>query len=74
VPRTANYAINRATLPFVLKLADCGVIEALRTDPHLREGLQIFRGRVTHAHVAQTQDFAFVPAAEAIHSAGVEQP
>lgn len=52
VPRTATYAINRATLPFVATLADDGVEQALRTNDHLRDGLHVFRGRATRAELA----------------------
>jgi len=52
VPRTSTYALNRATLPFVKELAGRGVIEALRANAHLRNGLNIFRGEATHREVA----------------------
>jgi len=54
VPRTSTYALNNATLPFVLALADKGWKAALQRDPHLRSGLNICQGRVTHREVAQT--------------------
>ncbi len=53
VPRTSTYALNNATLPFVLALADQGWKAALQSDPHLRNGLNICQGRVTHREVAQ---------------------
>jgi alanine dehydrogenase len=52
VPRTSTYALNNATLPFVLALADHGWREALRRDPHLKTGLNIAAGRITHREVA----------------------
>jgi len=52
VPRTSTYALNNATLPFVLALADHGWREALRRDPHLKAGLNIAAGRITHREVA----------------------
>jgi alanine dehydrogenase len=52
VPRTSTYALNAATLPFVLELAGCGWREALKRDPHLRAGLNICEGKVTHPTVA----------------------
>jgi alanine dehydrogenase len=52
VARTATVALNNATLPFILALAERGWRQALRDDPHLRHGLNICRGRVTHAAVA----------------------
>ena len=44
VARTSTFALNNATLPFVLALADKGVLAALRADPHLRAGLNVLRG------------------------------
>jgi alanine dehydrogenase len=52
VPRTSAAALNNATLQFVLKLADLGWQAALGADPHLRDGLNICNGKVTHAAVA----------------------
>jgi alanine dehydrogenase len=53
VPRTSTYALNHATLPFVKALAGRGVAEALRADPHLRNGLNVCRGAVTNRQVAE---------------------
>ncbi len=52
VPRTSTFALNNATLPFVLALADHGVREALRRDPHLLNGLNVMAGQLTHRAVA----------------------
>ena len=52
VPRTATYALNSATLPFVIALADHGWKAALQRNPPLRNGLNICRGRVTNREVA----------------------
>ena len=53
VPRTSTYALNNATLPFVLALADKGWRRALADDAHLRNGLNVHRGRIAHAAVAE---------------------
>ncbi len=53
VPRTSAQALNNATLPFVLKLADLGYRTGLTQDLHLRRGLNVFRGQITHAGVAE---------------------
>jgi len=53
VPRTSAYALTNATLPFVLALADKGWKRALADDPHLRDGLNVALGKVTHPAVAQ---------------------
>ena len=52
VPRTSTFALNHATLPHVLALADQGVRAALARDPHLRAGLNVHAGRITHPGVA----------------------
>jgi alanine dehydrogenase len=53
VPRTSTYALNSATLPFVLALADQGWKTALQRDRHLRNGLNVCRGRLTNREVAE---------------------
>ena len=54
VPRTAAFALNNATLPFVVKLADQGLREALARDRHLLAGLNVHRGCITHEAVAKS--------------------
>jgi alanine dehydrogenase len=66
VPRTSTYALNNATLPFVLALAAKGWQRALADDPHLRNGLNVARGRVTHPEVAAAVNVPYFPAEEAI--------
>ena len=51
-PRTSSEALNNATLPFGLALADHG-LDALRADPHLARGLNVLKGEITHPAVAQ---------------------
>ena len=53
VARTSAVALNNATLPFVLAIAERGWRRALSDDPHLRNGLNVSRGRLTHAAVAR---------------------
>ncbi|MGE3919057.1 MAG: alanine dehydrogenase, partial [Hyphomicrobiaceae bacterium] len=53
VARTSTFALNNATLPFVLALADKGTVRALADDPHLAAGLNVHRGRITHRAVAE---------------------
>jgi alanine dehydrogenase len=52
VARTSTFALNNVTLPFTLALADKGWRQALRDDPHLRNGLNVQAGRITHPAVA----------------------
>jgi alanine dehydrogenase len=62
VPRTSTYALNNATLPFVLALADKGWKRALADDGHLRNGLNVARGKVTHPEVAAALKLPYSPA------------
>jgi len=62
VARTSTFALNNATLPFVLALADHGWREALRRDPHLLNGLNVCDGRITCEPVAKAQDLSYTPA------------
>ena len=54
VPRTSTLALNNATLPYVLRLADLGPEAAMRADAGLRNGLTVHRGRITEPAVAET--------------------
>jgi len=60
VARTSTQALNNATLPFVLALADEGPIDALRSDPHLRAGLNVHERKLTHPAVADALAIAWV--------------
>jgi alanine dehydrogenase len=53
VARTATIALNNATLPYVLELANKGWKRAIEENPHLRNGLNIEAGRIVHPAVAQ---------------------
>jgi alanine dehydrogenase len=68
VPRTSTYALNHATLPFVMEIADHGVIEALRRDPHLRNGLSVCRGAVTRREAAEALGYRWT---EPLHALGL---
>ena len=62
VARTSTLALNNATLPRVMALANLGWQQALRDDEHLRHGLNLCSGQVTHAAVAQALGLAHTPA------------
>lgn len=66
VSRTSSHALNNATLPFVLALADHGYRKALAQDPHLRNGLNVHRGRLTCEAVARALAMPWLAAAQAI--------
>ena len=61
VPRTSAFALNHATLPFVLALADKGWQQACRDDPHLLAGLNIHRGKIACRAVAQSLGMECMP-------------
>jgi alanine dehydrogenase len=61
VSRTSTFALNNVTLPFVLALADKGYRRALGQDPHLRRGLNVHEGRITHRAVAEALKLKFTP-------------
>jgi alanine dehydrogenase len=53
VPLTATEALNKATLPYVMELANKGVDTALNENPHLAMGLNIKNGEVVHEAVRE---------------------
>ena len=53
VARTSTFALNNATLPFILALADRGSEGAMRDDPHLLNGLNVYKGQISHPAVAE---------------------
>jgi alanine dehydrogenase len=60
VPRTSTFALNNATLPFVLALANNGYQRALSRDSHLRNGLNVAFGKVTCKPVAEALGYKYV--------------
>ena len=66
VPRTSTLALNNATLPYVTALANKGLKRALADDPGLRNGLNVYQGRVTCEAVANDLHYDYLPAVEAL--------
>lgn len=66
VARTSTVALNNATLPFALALADKGYRRALAEDIHLRRGLNVHEGRVTYKEVSEALGTPYTPAEEAL--------
>ena len=66
VPRTSTLALNKATLPFLMRLADKGYQKALKEDKNFLEGLNVFKGEVTYKAVADTFGYKFTSALQAI--------
>jgi alanine dehydrogenase len=62
VARTSTLALNNATLPFVLAVADKGWRVALSQDPHLLAGLNVCDGQITCQPVAEAQNLPYTPA------------
>lgn len=60
VARTSTYALNNATLPYVLALADKGYEAALRDVPGFLPGLNVYKGQVTVAEVAENLGYTYV--------------
>ncbi|MDP2193681.1 MAG: alanine dehydrogenase, partial [Alphaproteobacteria bacterium] len=61
VARTSTFALNNATFPYVLALAQKGTIAALKDNPHLLNGLNVYKGKITHSGVAKALDKEYVP-------------
>ena len=66
VPRTSTFALDNATRPFVLALADKGFPRALIDDPHLRNGLNVHDGKVTCRPVANALRLPFTAAIDVL--------
>ncbi|WED43830.1 alanine dehydrogenase [Legionella cardiaca] len=66
VPRTSTFALNNATLPFVISLVTKGIKLALLSDGHLLNGLNVHKGMITYEAVARDLGYDYVEAAEAL--------
>ena len=68
VPRTSTFALNNATLPYIVNIANKGYKAALLDDPHLLNGLNVYKGRVTCRSVADSLGLDYVEAIEALRN------
>jgi alanine dehydrogenase len=66
VPRTSTFALNNATLPFILSIVTKGVPLALLDDSHLLNGLNVHQGKITYEAVAMALDHHYVPSRVAL--------
>jgi len=66
VPRTSTFALNNATLPYIINLANKGYVQALKDDKHLLQGLNVINGQVTCKSVADNLGFDYVSPEAAI--------
>ena len=69
VARTSTQALTNATLPYTLELANKGWRQALLDNAHLRNGLNVCRGRLTYPAVAQALGLPFIDPIEAVKTA-----
>ncbi len=67
VPKTSTYALNNATLPFTLALANKGYRHAMLDDSHLLNGLNVHKGHITCAAVAKALGYPYIPACDAFN-------
>ena len=66
VPRTSTFALNNATLPYVLALANDGYQQAMRHNPYLLNGLNVCHGKITYRAVAEALQQDYTPAEQMI--------
>ena len=66
VAMTSTYALNNATLPYIMKLANVGWKKALQQDVHFLAGLNVHAGKVTNKHVAEALGYDYVPPETAV--------
>jgi alanine dehydrogenase len=66
VPRTSTHALNNATLPYTLMLADRGYKDALLSSEHFLNGLNVINGKITEKAVARDLNYEYVPPRDAL--------
>jgi alanine dehydrogenase len=59
VPRTSTFALTNATLPYAVKLANLGFLDAIRSDGNLKEGVNTYAGHCTYQAVAEAQGLPY---------------
>jgi alanine dehydrogenase len=68
VARTSTFALTNVTIPYALKLADQGFVDAVTEDPALAKGVNLYKGAVTYENVARSLGRAYVPLRDALRS------
>ncbi len=66
VPRTSTFALTNATLPYVVRLANRGFVDAIQSDPGLKEGVNTYAGKLTYEAVAVDQGIEYTPLDEVL--------
>ncbi|MGH2597131.1 MAG: alanine dehydrogenase [Actinomycetota bacterium] len=61
VPRTSTYALTNVTIPYAVEIANAGLERAVRADPALGVGVNVYGGHVTNARVAEAHGMAMSP-------------
>ena len=69
VPRTSTFALTNATLPYTLRLANRGFIDAINSDPGLKEGVNTYVGYCTYEAVSAAQGIEYTPIDEIMGTA-----
>ncbi len=69
VPRTSTFALNNATLPFIINLANKGYKKALLDDANFLKGLNVIKGQVTYKEVAEAFNMEYVDPRTAVENA-----
>lgn len=64
VARTSTIALTNATIKYGLRLADMGAVAALKADPGLAKGLNVYKGKVTYKAVAEGVNMPYIPMEE----------
>ena len=67
VPRTSTIALNKATIPFIINLANKGYKKSLKEDLNFMNGLNIFKGQVTYKAIAKDLGYDFIEANNALN-------
>jgi alanine dehydrogenase len=66
VPRTSTYALTNVTLPYIIAIADTGVLGAVRADPALAQGVNVWEGQITNEGVARAHGLPSVRLADVL--------
>jgi alanine dehydrogenase len=70
VPNTSTYALTNVTLPYALDIANRGLEDAVRVDPTLAAGVNVYAGSITNEGVAGAHDRPFVPLRDLVEGIG----
>jgi alanine dehydrogenase len=73
VAKTSTLALTNATLPYALQLANKGWLEALRHNPGLKNGLNVYLGEVTNQCVAGDLGYSYVSPDEIINGSSTSE-